>query len=185
MKIDYNAPVILTFTIAAVMIFLLSVFVFPDLARNFFVVRPPFNASNPWDWFRLVSHVLGHGNFDHLFNNVLVILLIGPILEERYGSFNVLWMMLLTALVTGIINVTISSRGLWGASGIAFLLIILVSIVNVKRNSIPLSFVLIFCIFIGGEMLAIFEDDNISQMAHIVGGTIGAILGFFFARPLN
>ena len=91
--------------------------------------------------------------------------------------------MVATASVTGLINVIFFSTGLLGASGIAFSFIVLVSIVNVKRGSIPLSFVLVFLVFIGGEVTRMFEPDNISQMGHIVGGLIGAFVGFDFAEP--
>ena len=129
----------------------------------------------------MFSHVIGHANFGHLLNNLTLLLLLGPILEEKYGSANLVWMMLATALATGIINVMFFSTGLLGASGIVFMLIILVSIVNVKRNSIPLSFILVSCIFVGNELFQSFARDNISQMAHIVGGAIGALFGFKLA----
>jgi membrane associated rhomboid family serine protease len=85
-------------------------------------------------------------------------------------------------LTTGIINVLVFSKGLLGASGIVFALIILASIVNMRRDSIPLSFVLVSVIFIGGELTQVFRQDNISQTAHIVGGIVGAVFGFQLAR---
>ena len=55
-------------------------------------------------YFRLVSHVIGHGSWEHLLGNFAIILLIGPILEEKYGSGQLLWMIFFTALVTGLVN---------------------------------------------------------------------------------
>lgn len=182
MRIDYNSPVVLTFTIASVLIFILTANYFPDLTVNYFVLRSPFFINDPTDWFRLVSYVLGHASFEHLLNNIFIILLLGPILEEKYGSTRMFWMMVMTAGVTGLINVIFFSTGLLGASGIAFSYIVLVSIVNVKRRTVPLSFVLVFLIFVGGEITRMFEPDNISQMGHIVGGLIGAFVGFDFAE---
>ena len=49
-----------------------------------------------------VSHILGHGNWEHLIGNFMLILLLGPILEERHGSGSLLIMVLITALFTGI-----------------------------------------------------------------------------------
>ena len=37
-------------------------------------------------------------------NNFLYILLIGPMIEEKYGSKNLTIMILVTAIITGIIN---------------------------------------------------------------------------------
>ncbi len=181
--IHYNSPVILTFAIVMVVIYLISAFLFPEFTPHFFRVGPTFSFTDPLDYFRLVSHVMGHVSFDHLFNNLILILLLGPILEERYGSSTMLQMMFVTALSTGIINVLFFPTGLLGASGIVFMLVILVSIVNMKSGSIPLSFLLVSLIFIGGELVQVFRQDNISQMAHIVGGSIGAVFGFRLAKP--
>ena len=58
------------------------------------------------------------------------------------------------------------------------MLIILVSIVNMRDDSIPLSFLLVSFIFIGRELIQVFRYDSVSQMAHIVGGSVGAVFGF-------
>ncbi len=184
MKIHYNSPVILTFALTAIVIHLISAFASPKLTGTFFAIGPTFSFSNPWDYFRLVSHVIGHSSFSHLLNNMLFILVLGPILEEKYGSFSVLLIILVTALATGLTNVLFSSTSLLGASGVVFALIILVSIVNVKTHSLPLSFVIVFVLFIGSELIQSLEQDNISQMAHIVGGIIGAVFGFNLAKPV-
>ena len=109
--------------------------------------------------------------------------MLGPILEERYGSSTILGMMFVTALSTGIINVLFFPTGLLGASGIVFMFIILVSIVNMRSGSIPVSFLLVSFIFIGRELVQVFRQDSVSQMAHIVGGSIGAGFGFKLAKP--
>ena len=48
----------------------------------------------------------------------LYILLIGPMIEEKYGTFNLLIMMLITAGITGIINYIRGRKRILGASGI-------------------------------------------------------------------
>jgi membrane associated rhomboid family serine protease len=183
MKIHYNAPVVLTFSIIAVLIFLTSAVFSERITTTFFVVRPTFSFVNVLDYFRIVSHVLGHASFQHLFGNLTLILLLGPILEEKYGSSTILTIMLVTAFATGVVNVLFFSKGLLGASSIVFAFIILASIVNMRANSIPLSFLLVSAIFIGSEVLQMFQQDDISQTAHIVGGVVGAVFGFQRTRP--
>jgi len=180
--IHYNSPVILTFAIVVVVVYFINAFIFPGFTGHFFWVGPSFSFLSPLDYFRLVSHVIGHSSFDHLFNNMILVLLLGPILEERYGSSTILGMMFITALSTGIINVLFFPTGLLGASGIVFMFVILVSIVNMRSGSIPVSFLLVSFIFIGRELVQVFRQDSISQMAHIVGGSIGAVFGFRLAR---
>ncbi len=184
-RIQYNSPVILTFSIIAVVIHLVNTVVIPGFTVSYFLVRPDMSLLNPLDYFRLVSHAFGHVSWRHLFGNLAYILLLGPILEEKYGSSAILLMMLFTAFFTGVINVLIFPTGLLGASGIVFMLIILASIVDIRRGSIPLTFVLVAGIFIGTEVLNAFRNDNISQTAHIVGGSLGAVFGFIFTTRLK
>ncbi|MFP4395098.1 MAG: rhomboid family intramembrane serine protease [Anaerolineales bacterium] len=183
-KLQYNAPVILTFSLAAIGIHLISSFI-PGFTGHFFVIGPTMSVTNPLDYVRLASHTLGHASWGHLFGNLTYILLLGPLLEEKYGSRPLLWMMAATAVATGLINVLFFPTGLMGASSIVFMLIILASIVNVGRGAVPLTFVLVTCIFLGSEVLNIFRPDNVSQMAHIAGGALGAGFGFFWTRTLG
>ena len=124
---------------------------------------------------------LGHASWSHLTGNLTLVLLLGPILEERYGSRTVLIMILATALITGFVHIAVplfDNMGLRGASGIVFMLIVLSSFVNVKRGTIPLTFILIATLYLGKEVVNVLQNDNISQMAHIVGGALGSFFGF-------
>jgi membrane associated rhomboid family serine protease len=184
MKINYNSPVILTFTIVTVAVLILSQIFGPESILGMFSV--PGNAQGirllgP-GVFRLVTHVLGHSGWLHLMANFTFILLIGPILEEKYGSGSILFMMIITALVTGILNVLLFPSGLMGASGIVFMFILLISFTNIRQGGIPLTFILVVLLFLAREMINIFQQNNISEFAHIVGGACGALFGFLFRR---
>jgi len=144
----------------------------------YFTVYPTMSVTNPVDYFRLFSHVMGHGGWEHLVGNFTFILLLGPILEEKYGSQNLLFMMFITAIITGILNILLFPSGLLGASGIVFMFILLSSVVNAQKGKIPLTFILVALLFLGKEVISILEADNISQFAHIVGGICGAVFGF-------
>lgn len=126
----------------------------------------------------LVTHVIGHANFDHLLGNLTFILLLGPIVEEKYGSRNTLFMFIITAIFTGLLNVFFFNTGLMGASGIVFMLILLASFTNNRKGGIPLTFLLIAILFIGKEVFQGLQQDNISQFAHIMGGVLGSFFGF-------
>jgi membrane associated rhomboid family serine protease len=178
LRISYNAPVVLTFALAAVAVFAIGSQV-PSF-RMWFVAWPEFHDTR--SYVGLVSHILGHASWQHLLGNFMLILLIGPILEERFGSLQLLIMILITALVTGIINVTISSDALLGASGIVFMMILLASTANIREGEIPLTFIAVAVIYLGGEIVAAFKDDQVSQMAHLIGGATGAVFGFMSAR---
>ena len=175
-KLHYNAPAILTFSILALAVHLLPFF------GDLFKVpgRGNFSLFNPLDYVTLFTHVLGHGGWEHLFGNLTFILLLGPMMEKDHGSGQMTVMIFATALATGLVNILISPHYLMGASGIVFMLIVLSSIVEVRKGKIPLTFILIAFIFIGKEITdaVLQKDDSISQMAHIVGGIVGTIFGF-------
>lgn len=177
-RISYNSPVILSFALACVAILILNDTVMPGLTRTFFRVNSRMSLANPLDYLRLFSHIFGHGSWAHLVGNLSFILLLGPILEEKYGSRNIAIMIGITALVTGVLNILFFNSALLGASGVVFMLIVLVSIVDIEKGYIPLTFLLVAAIFVGREVMDMLNQDNVSQLAHIIGGIMGGVFGF-------
>ena len=59
------------------------------------------SLKDPLFYLRLFGHVLGHADLDHFLNNMLLFLVIGPPMEEKYGSIPLLKAIILTALVSG------------------------------------------------------------------------------------
>lgn len=178
LRISYNAPVVLTFAIAAVIAFVVTQTVHP--AQTWFVAYP--RLGDVHSYVGLFSHILGHASWEHLLGNFMLILLIGPILEERHGSMTLLFMILVTALMTGLATLLFSSGFVMGASGVVFMMILLASLANVRGGEIPLTFLVVALIYMGGEIVHSFRNDGISHMAHLVGGAVGAAFGFLGAR---
>lgn len=180
MRIQYNAPVILTFSLLCTAVLVVSEIVPP--VKDFFILIPPMDGvgwGNPLTYFRLFSHVIGHDDWVHLMNNLMFILLIGPILEEKYGSRDLIVMIVVTALVIGVLQlIFFPGMGLLGASGIVFMLILLASITNFQSGHIPITFILVIILYLGKEFSQSFGEDQVSQFAHIIGGVIGGIFGF-------
>lgn len=177
MKVTYNAPVVLTFSLACVVVLIVSLLTRGWLIQTLFMVYPTMDIANPLDYLRLVSYVLGHQDFGHLIGNLTFLLLLGPSLEEKYGSLNLGIMMALTALVTGLATVIMFPNPLLGASGIVFMMILLASFTNVKAGELPLTFILIAVLFLGKEILAGMRANGISEAAHLLGGICGAFFG--------
>jgi membrane associated rhomboid family serine protease len=179
LRITYNAPVVLTFTLAAVAVFVVTQVAPATL--SWFAASPKLGDTH--SYVGLFSHVLGHKNWEHLLGNFMLILLIGPILEERHGSFKLLLMILVTALFTGLATLLFSSGGVMGASGIVFMMILLASTANIRQGEIPLTFIAIAIIYLGGELVQMFKsDDQVAHGAHMIGGLAGAAFGFVGAR---
>lgn len=178
MRVRYNAPVTITFALLCTALLALDPLTGRRLTTEFFSIGPRLDFSNPFQWPRLVTHVIGHADWSHLIGNFAFILLLGPILEEKYGSTGLLFMMVLTALVTGLLNVLLLSTGLLGASGIVFMMILLISFTNIREGEIPLTFLLIVALYLTRELAVSIRRDGISQFAHIVGGACGSLFGF-------
>lgn len=133
---------------------------------------------NPLTYIRMFTHVLGHTDWDHFSSNYLKILLLGPLIEEKYGSINFLIMILITALATGIANYIKGKTRLLGASDIGFMLIVLSAFVNVVQNKIPITLVLIILFYIVEEVRNIRKKDGIAHYGHIIGAICGGVFGF-------
>ena len=178
-KIDYNSPVVLSYFFLSAALLVLGYMTHGYSTGVFFsIYRTSF--LDPLLYLRLFTHVLGHANFTHFINNFLLLLIVGPILEEKYGSKRLLTMMLFTAVITGLVNIFLFPQtALLGASGIVFMCILLASITNFKSNTLPLTFLLVLVIYLGQELYsALHAKDNISHLTHIIGGICGAAFGF-------
>ena len=57
------------------------------------------------------------------------------------------------------------------------------SLSGMKKGCIPLTLILVAIFYLGQELYdAIFLQDGISQMTHIIGGLCGTILGFMMRK---
>ena len=145
-----------------------------------------------------------HSSTGHLTGNISIILLLAPMVEGRLGSRAFVGLLVFTSVVGGLANAILSSRGIIGASGIVFMLIMLTplalsapaaprppaspnggvetvfsSLVRpaTKANHLPVTFVLLFALYVGKELTLMFSDDGVSHLGHLVGGLCGAGVG--------
>ena len=138
------------------------------------------SPSDPLTYVRLFSHVLGHAGWPHFIGNASYLLLLGPMLEEKYGWKVIMEITLVTALVTGLIQYfAFPTIALCGASGIVFACIMLASFTEFGEKEIPITFLLVAVVYLGQQVYdAMVVDNNVSNMAHIVGGFLGAVVGY-------
>jgi membrane associated rhomboid family serine protease len=181
MRIDYNAPLTLNFSLACLMVFVLNQ-VFPGTTSSFFTLYPEFNPKDVLSWWRPIGYAFGHGSTAHLLGNLSFILLLGPMLEAKYGWKKLLLMILVTVILTAIPFLLFFHHAILGASGIVFMFIVLSSFINARAGSIPLTFILVLLLFLGKEVFNSFQDDQISQGAHLLGGVCGSVFGVYYLR---
>ena len=184
-KFQYNAPVVLTMTLFSAAVLLIGYLTGGASTTLLFSVYRT-KLLDPLMYVRMFTYVLGHANYAHFLGNFTVILLVGPMLEEKYGSIPLLKMMAMTAFITGLVQIIFfPSTALLGASGIAFMMILLSSFTNLQKGRIPITLILVALIFLSGEVVDGIANphDNISQMGHIVGGICGTLFGWAITKP--
>ena len=181
--IRFNAPVILTFALLSLLALLLGNWTNGATTYQYFSVYRA-SLSDPLTYVRFFGHVLGHADYEHYMSNMLLILLVGPGLEEKYGSGTMVWTIALTALITGLVHfVFFPNTVLLGASGVVFMMIVLSSFTAMRRGEIPVTLILVVIFYLGGEIMdGLFKQDSISQITHIVGGLCGLVFGFTIRR---
>ena len=179
-KIKYNSPVVLTFAaLSLISLILGGVSGSATTQILFCVYRAP--LTDPLTYLRFFLHVLGHSNFSHYISNMLLLLVIGPQLEERFGPSPILTAVIGTALVSGLVQfIFFPNAALLGASGIVFMMIIMSTFLVYRKGTLPLTMILVFILYIGGEVVkGITQNDSISQLTHIIGGVCGGVFGYF------
>ena len=178
-KIRFNAPVVLSFAMISG-IALIADYMTGGWSNTQFFMCYKGSWSDPLTYLRLFTHVLGHADWNHYSNNMILILLVGPLLEDKYGSLNLFELIIAVALVTGLVHIFISpASGLLGASGIVFAFILLASITG-EGKGIPLTLLIAAAFYISRQIYeGIVIRDNISQLTHIIGGSAGAFFGLF------
>ena len=131
----------------------------------------------------LVTACFLHGNFMHLFNNMVTLLFLGMFLEERVGKQPVLWAYLCAGIGGNIVSLIYKigngiGAGSLGASGAIFgvdgLLLAKVLLGDRGVRQIPLPRVL-FMVFL--SVYSGFSSPGIDNAAHIGGLLFGFLVG--------
>ena len=175
--IDLNAPVILWLTLIALIVLIIDLITPLNMSMLLGARRTSF--LDPMQYVRLFTSVVVHASVAHFVGNFMMILAIGPMVEEKYGSGRLLLITVITAFVTGVINVVFFPGAVTvGASGIVFMLILMASFTNIRQGRLPITVLLVAILYIGNEVLqGLFTVDNVSRISHIIGGLCGAVFG--------
>ena len=178
-KVTFNSPLILGFAAICFVALLLN-FITKGNSNKLLFMTYHSSLTSPMTYVRFFTYVFGHSGWQHFIGNMAYILLLGPMLEEKYGSPQILLVMAITALITALFNyIFFQNVALCGASGICFAFILLTSFTNVKMGEIPLTFILVALIYLGQQVYdGIMVQNNISNMSHIIGGIVGSVTGF-------
>ena len=181
-KLTYNCPVVLTYAAICLALVLVDMLTQGWLNANVMICRGHPSWLDPMTYVRCVTYFFGHSGWSHYASNMLLMLLVGPVVEEKYGSGNLAFMILITGIASGIVNSLFFDTGIIGASGIVFMMIILSAFTNMRKGEIPLSLILVAAIYLGREIVSAFTPDTVSQFGHIIGGLFGLFWGIYYYR---
>ena len=183
LKISINSPVVLGFSAICLIALVLSILTKETTNKLIFMTYHS-SLTNPLTYLRFFTHVFGHSGVEHFMGNITYILLLGPLLEEKYGSKLLIQSVVITAFITGIVNyILFPNIALCGASGVVFTFILLSSFTGFKDREIPLTFILVAAIFLGQQVYeGIMLKDNISNLSHVLGGVVGSVLGYLLNK---
>ena len=183
LRISLNAPVTLAFVGVCLAAQLLNVLTGGASSRLVFSVYRS-SLANPLTYVRSFCHVFGHADWSHLMGNMIYILLLGPMLEEKYGAKNMILVIAVTALTTGVFSQLLFPRVmLLGASGVVFAFILMSSVTVREDHTIPLTFILVAVFYLGQQAVqGLFTRDSVSQSSHLIGGAVGTAAGFLLNR---
>lgn len=177
---DYNSPVILTYLFLSLIACILNAI---TRGKTNTLLFSSYRSSiwNPFTYIRLFTHAIGHKDFDHFVHNFLFILLVGPMIEEKYGSIPLLVMFLITSFIIAIFNLIFDDYKIMGASGNVYMLIVLSSFSNIRDGKIPLTLILILVFYVIGEMKKSLLEGNkkVYHDGHLIGAICGLLFGFY------
>ncbi len=138
------------------------------------------NVFGDKEFYRLITSMFLHSDLDHIFNNMLVLLVIGDYIEQQTGSLRYFILYFSTGIIAGFTsmvynmiqnNYTISI----GASGAVFGLMgaLLMTVILQKGRqeyNLRQMFIMIFISLYGG-----FTSEGVDNAAHI-GGFLGGVI---------
>ena len=181
-RITFNAPVILGFCGICLLAQVLSMLTGGESSRLLFSVYRS-SLLSPLAWLRFVGHVFGHSGWTHLLNNLMYILILGPMLEEKYGGRRTALVILAAALVTGVIQFAFfPGTASLGASGVVFAMILLSSVTG-REEGIPVTLILVAALYLGQQIYDMATvQGHVNYIAHIAGGIVGGTAGMLMKQ---
>ena len=179
-SLQVDSPLILCYAVACVAVELL---VPTGLKLHYFAVSSSMEISLAFLFQASVGHVLGHSCWSHLQHNLALILLTGPACEASLGAAPLSKVIVWTSLASAASHVALAPTGSvqLGASGVVFAFIMLSSLLQRRRQQLPLTFVLTAMLWLHNELRGFASTEpstqHIAHSAHVVGAAVGTYFG--------
>lgn len=185
LKFHYDSPVMLTFAFLTLITFVLDTFAFKGKLKDVWLITPtaaggafPFAFSDFPSILRLFIHIFGYSDSPILICNLIFILLLGPQMEERYGSVIIGIMIFVSALFSGVLNACFCQNAVCGADPVVFMLILLWTMMHLSRSKISASAIAVIALFIVMEIFRKNPNGVVGVVIVAAGGLCGSLFAF-------
>lgn len=192
LKFIFDSPVVLVFSVVSAVIFISDLILKLNLSEKIFECPgaksvPAFDFKSALSYVKLVIYPFGGENSTSFFLNIGFILLLGPVLEERYGSIMLTLMIFITSLVGGVLTACVSTFGISGCGEIVFMMIILSVLSVFIKKQLPVSWIFIFALYLAFSLFSgkkisgfmPFMQNNVPVFIQLASGICGSLFGFF------
>ncbi|MCF0242529.1 MAG: rhomboid family intramembrane serine protease [Treponema sp.] len=188
-KITFEPVIILVLTLITLAVFILEA-VFPGLSLDEIFVAPtspkglyPFSFTDPLSYVRIFTHIFGTKSVE-TWAFLAILFFITPEAEEKYGTFLLILMMLISVIFSGALCACFCT-GTSQISGIEciFCMVLFLRIIDsFKSKSVSLNLFLIFALFILIEIRLNGKASFIPLLINTASGISGSLISFLAAK---
>lgn len=185
LKFSYDAPVSLSMAILVIVLFVIDTLIIKKPAISQFIQAPtvtggsaPFAFTSVKALFGIVFHIFSYFDFNQLLCDLIFIMLLGPFMEERYGSVIIGIMIFVASLFSGVLNACFCKFPASGGACVVFMLILLDALMNISKRKISASSITVLVLFIIRLYLVKNENGIIDVIIVIAGGLCGSLFAF-------
>jgi membrane associated rhomboid family serine protease len=189
--VHIDSPYTTLFAVICVVVHVVNVALPGKFSQTYFAVWPwrAFSFTSPLSYWRLISHIFGHGSWSHLSGNMTNLLLVCPAVERHWGGKQLAAIFLYVAIASGIAHMLLgpSNSAQLGASGVVFSTILLNSLIemgsagtNGFKGRVPLTFIAQIFLWVNKEVISTLfaSGTGVSHLAHLVGAVVGTVAGY-------
>ena len=179
-KMSRVVRVIIAMNFIMYMITALLLLINPPLIQS--LVLYPIHTSN-MHIYQFVTHLFLHSGSAHLFGNIFVLSIFGPVVERYLGVKRFIILFLLCGIIGGLAQIFNCNYSLVGASGAIFGLVGFFMMID-RSYFIILPLYIFAGVNILFEIIHINDKDFIGHYAHVFGALVG-ILSYIYIRHEN
>lgn len=184
MKLNYDAPVTIIFTLLSVLLFVLDWFLLKNKLNSTILITPTcdgefqFSFKSFFSYLRLFLYVFGSGEALSFFAKLVIISLLGSAMEERYGSMVIGIMIFVATIFTGVLSACCCKLPFSGSDAVVFMLILLDMLFHISKKAISVSSALATCLFIACQFIQKNPNGTVGVLIILAGGLCGSLFAF-------